>query len=239
MSAIIYLITNKVNGKHYIGQTSVGLEERWSGHCSAALSGSPYHLHNAIRKYGPDAFIREILEHTTTENVNAREIYWIAELKSKETGYNMTDGGDGMRGWSPSEATRTKISLARKGRYAGKNHPMYGTTGGFYGKLHTQESKDKIRAAKLGKRFTEEHKARMSAAKKGTGVGSNNPHYGKKHSEAVRNKIREAVAGKLVGDKNGMYGKKHSEAAKEKMRAAKAASRMKRLAAQESADQSS
>lgn len=237
MSAIIYLLTNKVNGKIYIGQTSVGLEERWRGHCSSAVSGSNYHLHNAIRKYGPDAFIKEVLEHTTVVEVNDREIYWIAELQAREHGYNMTDGGEGMRGWSPSEDTRIKISLANKGRHAGKNHPMYGTQGGFYGKIHTQETKDKMRAAKLGQKFTEEHKANISIAQKGKVAGSNNPHYGKKHSEASRNKIREAIAGKLVGNKNGMYGKKHSEEAKEKMRAAKAARRMKRLTTQETIDQ--
>lgn len=114
MAAIIYLLTNTVNGKQYVGQTSMGLDWRWRQHCTDARCSSTAHLHKAIRKYGPDAFIREILEHTTTEDVNAREVYWIAELKSKEMGYNMTEGGGGMRGLIPTTETRNKRSVSMK-----------------------------------------------------------------------------------------------------------------------------
>ena len=122
MSAIIYLLTNTINGKQYVGQTSVGLDERWRRHCRYARRGNPQYLCRAIRKYGPDAFTREILEHTTVEDVNVREIYWISELKTLEHGYNMTEGGEGMRGWVPSEETRAKLRAAK----SGENNPFYG-----------------------------------------------------------------------------------------------------------------
>jgi group I intron endonuclease len=194
MSAIIYRLTNTVNGKIYIGQTSVGLEQRWRQHCYQVTAGSTYHVHNAIRKYGPDAFTREILEETTTELINDRETYWIARFESKTTGYNMTDGGDGQRGWVPSEETRAKIRAARIGQHAGENHPLHGTKGGFYGKTHTTETKAKMSEVAKGKPKPAGFGEKISAIRKGTQTGTNNHMWGKRHSEETRTKIKAALA---------------------------------------------
>ena len=108
MSAIIYRLTNTVNGKIYIGQTSVGLKQRWQNHCCVAQKGSSYYVHAAIRKYGSDVFVRDILEETTLDMLNEREIHWIAQLHPE---YNMNRGGDGQRGWKPSEETRATATI--------------------------------------------------------------------------------------------------------------------------------
>ena len=110
MSGIIYRITNTVNGKCYIGQTIQGLEKRWCAHRNKAKHKSNSHLHNAIRKYGPDVFVVELLEETTDEQLNDRERYWVAEF---HPAYNMTDGGEGGR---PSDDVRAKMSAAAKVR---------------------------------------------------------------------------------------------------------------------------
>jgi hypothetical protein len=52
----VYLITNTVNGKRYVGKTHRASRKRWADHCSAAKRGSQYPLHCAIRKYDKDAF---------------------------------------------------------------------------------------------------------------------------------------------------------------------------------------
>lgn len=52
-------------------------------------------LYNAIRYYGKDAFILEIVEECSSDIVNEREKYWIAYYNSYENGYNATLGGDG------------------------------------------------------------------------------------------------------------------------------------------------
>ena len=91
MSAIIYRLTNTVNQKTYIGLTTQTLERRWRAHVNSATRGSSCHLHNAIRKYGPDAFTHDVLEETTTDLMNEREIHWIAECSPE---YNMTAGVD-------------------------------------------------------------------------------------------------------------------------------------------------
>lgn len=53
---IIYKITNKINGKVYIGQTTDSLSRRKSGHIQAATSGSKSKLYSAMRKYGVENF---------------------------------------------------------------------------------------------------------------------------------------------------------------------------------------
>jgi group I intron endonuclease len=58
---IIYKITNKVNGKIYVGQTTRSLEERWYGHCSTANQHGI--LGKALIKYGKENFRQEILEY--------------------------------------------------------------------------------------------------------------------------------------------------------------------------------
>ena len=72
---IIYLHRNKINGKCYVGQTSVDPLERWG------INGYGYHnqqyFYRAIQKYGWDNFEHIILEsNLTVEDVNERERYW-------------------------------------------------------------------------------------------------------------------------------------------------------------------
>ena len=76
---IIYLITNSTNGKRYVGKTTKPLDVRWRGHVAGSTSsGVP--LARAIRKYGTDAFTREVLEKCSKESLNEREVFWIESL---------------------------------------------------------------------------------------------------------------------------------------------------------------
>lgn len=94
MKGFIYKITNKVNGKVYIGQTRYTVEFRWRQHLHKK---DDTYFHNALKKYGPDNFIVEILEECDVEKLNEREIFYIAKYNSFEDGYNLTLGGDGNR----------------------------------------------------------------------------------------------------------------------------------------------
>lgn len=89
MSNIIYQITNLVNYKTYIGKTTKTIEERFTRHCYNSKTQNTY-LYRAMRKYGINNFIIEVLEETN--DINEREIYWIKILQPD---YNMTSGGDG------------------------------------------------------------------------------------------------------------------------------------------------
>lgn len=94
MKGIIYKITNKVNGKSYIGQTRYSLEFRWRQHIHKKDNT---YFHNAIRKYGAENFSIEILEECEVSKLNEREMFYIAKLNTFKEGYNLTIGGDGNR----------------------------------------------------------------------------------------------------------------------------------------------
>ena len=101
----IYKITNQVNGKIYIGQ-SVHIKTRWQQHKQEAkLNRTNNLLYNAMRKYGVENFIFEIIEECTKEQLNEREIYWIKYYNSfnSDKGYNMTPGGSEPSKINPQE----------------------------------------------------------------------------------------------------------------------------------------
>lgn len=94
--AYIYKITNTINGKIYIGQTVQNIKNRWRQHINDAYTESKCaHLHAAIRKYGEDNFNIEVVELCPQELLDEREIYWIKEFDTVNTGYNLTSGGRG------------------------------------------------------------------------------------------------------------------------------------------------
>jgi hypothetical protein len=95
---IVYCITNKINGKKYIGMTGRTLTQRWDSHCSSARNGSPFRFHSAIRKYGEDSFIKEILfDDLSIQECRTIEEETIKEHNTMISGYNAKPGGCG--GW--------------------------------------------------------------------------------------------------------------------------------------------
>lgn len=92
---IIYKITNQINGKVYIGQTTKTLAHRKAGHLQAARDGLNRHLYNAIRKYGEENFkFEELCKATSKSELNYLEAKFITEYDSVRNGYNMGYGGD-------------------------------------------------------------------------------------------------------------------------------------------------
>ena len=93
----IYKITNKVNGKVYIGQ-SVDIERRWKEHRQRPFNSNSQQynspLYRAIRKHGLDNFIFQVIEEGLPSELNDKEIYWINYYNSYLNGYNLTLGGD-------------------------------------------------------------------------------------------------------------------------------------------------
>lgn len=107
MKGKIYKITNKVNGKIYIGQTIKTIEERFQKHCWGTTENDKYHLNmaikKAIKKYGKNNFTIELIEEVELNKLDEREVYWISFYDSYNKGYNCTLGGQ-------NDATR-KCSL--------------------------------------------------------------------------------------------------------------------------------
>ena len=100
MRGFIYKITNKVNGKSYIGQTIQNVKERFYQHCATKCSQAILNMviHKAITKYGKSNFTIEVIEEVESTNLNDRERYWIRYYDSYNNGYNSTEGGqDGIK----------------------------------------------------------------------------------------------------------------------------------------------
>ena len=236
----VYLHTNLINGKKYVGITSQEPEQRWK-------NGKGYkgqHFSNAIKKYGWNNFKHEVLYSNLSETkAKILEVSLIHFYESADPkyGYNVSEGGDIV-----SEETKNKISKANKGKVrseetrkklseslSGVNNPNYGKRGAetsMYGRHLSEEHKAKISEANsganhhfYGKRLSEEHRKKLSEAHK----GANNPNYGRHLSEEHRKKISEANSGVnsymygRTGAAAPMFGKTHTEEAKIKMSEAK------------------
>jgi len=89
--SIIYKILNKITGEFYIGKTTGTLESRFNGHVKSSKRGTG-HLHRSIKTYGAENFSIELIEETSIELLNEREIYHISILNPT---LNMTKGGEG------------------------------------------------------------------------------------------------------------------------------------------------
>jgi group I intron endonuclease len=107
----VYLITNIINGKRYVGQTTNSLECRWAAH---QKSKNCRYLYAAINKYGKDNFtIESICEPPTIDLMNEFEAEYIHLYNTLvPNGYNLTEGGRVPR---HNSDTRKKMSESHKG----------------------------------------------------------------------------------------------------------------------------
>lgn len=96
----IYLISNDINDKVYIGYTSMTVEQRWAFHVKDSARSRGSHLHHAIVCYGASHFkaeaIYQSLDKDHTHNV--MEAHFIKEYDSITNGYNLQPGGEGGTG---------------------------------------------------------------------------------------------------------------------------------------------
>ena len=196
---IIYKITNKVNGKIYIGQTKrgfkvrycqrgEGIERVYKSNLKLKEDGKRYctHLFRAIEKYGFEAFeIIEILDVAfSKQELDIKEKHYISLFNSSdyEYGYNILKGGNGFGGHSSWEFKteeekkewRNKIGDAHRGKSKPKgNNPL-----------------DSMTEEEIA-----EWKRKISESKK----GENHPNWGKHLSKETRTKQSEARKGKYAG----------------------------------------
>lgn len=88
----IYKITNKLNGKCYIGQ-SIDIIQRWRHHRNYPKSISHYPLYLAFQEYGLENFTFEVLEECDIQELDIKEQFYIQKYHSYSNGYNQTIGG--------------------------------------------------------------------------------------------------------------------------------------------------
>lgn len=174
---VVYCHTNNINNKKYIGITCQSISQRFRN--GKGYKSCP-HFNNAIKLYGWDNFSHEILfSGLSQDEAKEKEIELIKKYKTRNPkyGYNMTPGGEG---------------------YCGKDNP-------WFGKHHSEETKQRLRELNTGLKRSEETKRKLSEAFKGRVFseetkqkmrgkrpnisGKNHPKYGKKLSEEMIKKL--------------------------------------------------
>ena len=112
----VYLRTNIINGKQYVGQT-IDFEKRERDWKCLSNSYAGQVINNARKKYGIENFSTRILkECSTKEELNKWELYYVEKYNTRKPyGYNMTTGGDGIIGYHHTDEIKQKLSYY--GRY--------------------------------------------------------------------------------------------------------------------------
>ena len=160
----IYIVTNLLNAKQYVG-ISKNLTERWKQH-KKALGETPL-LHRALKKYGKENFVfTHIADAFDKESVCDLERFLIKQHNTLyPNGYNLTKGGDGGAGAKlgrvVSEETRKKISVS----LLGNPSPRKGVTLSDETKRKLSESKKGKPSKRVGYRHSEETIAKIRAKK--------------------------------------------------------------------------
>lgn len=111
--AYIYVITNLINQKQYVGKTTKTIEQRWKTHIADSkrnnIKNRP--LYKAFAKYGIDNFIIQELEYCSAEEASNKEQYWINKLDTYHNGYNATLGGDSKHYYNYQEIAKKYLEL--------------------------------------------------------------------------------------------------------------------------------
>jgi group I intron endonuclease len=177
----VYKITNKINGKCYIGQTRRSVYQRFKGHKFDSRKCVNNPLYKDFHKYGVEIFyIEQIGSYSSYEELNDAEVYFISWYNCMSpNGYNLTSGGNAQK--TISNETRRRQSEAKKGM-----RPWNKGLTGIYSKEHlqkmsedrkgrpsarkgvvvSQDTRNKIGKANTGKIPSEEHRRKISASLK-------------------------------------------------------------------------
>ena len=154
----VYLLTNKVNGKIYIGQhQGKYLDENYFG--------GGYLISKAVKKYGKENFDKKVLEYCKSKkHLDEREKFYIKEYNAQDTeiGYNLSDGG---QGGNLGEKACKKISSSLKGVSKTIEHRK-ALSEANKGKTLSKETRSKISAKNKGKIVSDETKRKMSESAK-------------------------------------------------------------------------
>ncbi len=229
MYGYVYITTNLINNKIYIGQHK-------SETFDSEYIGSGKYLKNAVNKYGRNNFSVEVIEWAENKYIlNLLEKRWIRFYRKRNyVMYNIADGGEGgdvFSGLSDTDKKKRNEKL-RKNSYfstvsgeeskemhkrAWKTRRLNGNdkfSAEYRQKLSiahnghkvSDDTKKKLSDANRGKKLTDEHKKKIQASNVG------------KHSMSAENRKKMSECAKLrVGKTNPFYGKHHSADTKEKI----------------------
>lgn len=190
MYYFVYMTTNLVNGKKYIGQhTTSTIDDSYIG------SGKT--LKKAVKKYGKENFKREILDFANTkEELDEMEKRYIQQFDAVKNNnfYNINEGGVGRHNFTWDEESKLKLSNSLKQAYKEGRHAI------SIPKM-TEESKQKLSKVMKEKFATGELISPCAGM-----YGELNPNYGNKWTEEQKKNFSDKLkadyeSGKRVGIK--------------------------------------
>lgn len=171
----VYITTNKINGKFYIGKHS-------TDNLNDNYLGSGIMLNNAIKKYGKENFKQRILCFCDSEE-EAFEVekYLVTEyIVSREDCYNLHIGGDGGK---MSEEINRKHSIFMKEYYKTHNTWNKGKKN-----VYSEDTLKRMSDVKKGSKHTDEWKQHMSELMKNEPSRTLGKHW--KHTEEIKEHYR-------------------------------------------------
>jgi len=153
----VYIITNLINNKIYIGETT-NLESRLIEHLRRLLSKRHVneHLQNAVTLYGIENFKFEILEFCECSDTKKREHYWVVHLHAldKEKGYNI----------KPTDPNKINLRSAETSKKIYETKKRKAEERGYW---YSKEAIEARRATRKGYTHSEETKAKIGKTSKG------------------------------------------------------------------------
>ena len=168
----IYMYTNKINGKKYIGQTVRPLYRRHSQH----LSQHDTYFDRALAKYGRENFELEVLEDNISdeEELNKKEEYYIAKYDTFNNGYNLNRGGKNRTRFSEQDRDiiikllkDSKLSMKEIGDKTGYSvYTIYDVNKGYT--LPKENIKYPIRKRRCSEKYTDTDYERVASLLKNT-----------------------------------------------------------------------
>jgi group I intron endonuclease len=172
INGYIYLLTDKRNGKQYIGK-HIGIDPNY-------FSGGII-PNKIVKKYGKETFTKIILEENINDEnlLSIREKYYIEKYDTFNNGYNLSMGGDGGGSWinKKTEEEKQRISKIKREKNLGRKF--------------SKETLEKMSLAKKGVPLSEEHKKNIGLSQSGV----NHPWFGRNHSEESKQKISKSRKG--------------------------------------------
>ena len=194
---IIYKITNKINNKIYIGQTTTDLKVRWKDH-RRFKNRQMHPIKYAIQKYGEENFIIEQIDSASSiEELNQKEEYWISFYNStdKNVGYNLMRKSQGIGAHSPETIQKMRESHLGKPR-----KPHSEKTKKLFSEM--RKGKPSPHKGKKGRPKTEDEKKAIS--KRFKGRPAPNKGISRKNQDMIyirkqKNRFQVIILSKFIG----------------------------------------
>jgi group I intron endonuclease len=190
----IYKITNKINQKIYIGKHASKRKHYW---------GSGKRIKLAIKKYGKENFLQEIIEYCENEEqLSNREIFWINyfDARNEDIGYNILEGGEGNSIICKGYWLNKKLSDEHKKNISKYHADVSGEKNPMFGKTRSESFKENLRKIKTGFKYSEETK--LIESKNNMGAKNSNSKLTDENVIEIRKAYENGITMKDLANKH-------------------------------------